>query len=45
MYAIRSYYETAREELKAVDEFDVTLVNDTLDEAVAGLEAIVASAR
>ncbi len=37
--------ETAREELKAVDEFDVTLVNDTLDEAVAGLEAIVASAR
>jgi len=37
--------ETAREELAAVEEFDVTVVNDRLDEAVAELEAIVASAR
>lgn len=37
--------ETAREELRAVDEFDVTVVNDVLDDAAAELEAIVASAR
>lgn len=37
--------ETAREELRAVDEFDVTIVNDVLDDAVSELEAIVASAR
>jgi guanylate kinase len=36
--------QTAREELAAVSEFDVTLVNDTLDDAVAQLETIVASA-
>ena len=36
---------TAREELAAVAEFDVTVVNDRLDVAVAELEAIVASAR
>jgi guanylate kinase len=36
---------TAREELAAVDEFDVTVINDRLDDAVAELEAIVASAR
>jgi guanylate kinase len=28
-----------------VDEFDVTVINDRLDDAVAELEAIVASAR
>lgn len=37
--------ETARKELAAVGEFDVTLINDDLDTAVAELEAIVASAR
>ncbi len=37
--------ETAREELKAVAEFDVTIVNDVLDDAVTELEGIVASAR
>jgi len=36
--------QTAREELAAVSEFDVTLVNDDLDDAVAQLETIVASA-
>ena len=36
---------TARDELAAVDEFDVTVVNDVLDDAVTELEAIVASAR
>ena len=35
---------TAREELAAVSEFDVTLVNDTLEDAVEELQAIVASA-
>ncbi len=37
--------ETAREELRAVDEFDVTIVNDVLDDAVTELEGIVATAR
>lgn len=36
---------TARKELEAVEEFDITIVNDHLDDAVAELEAIVASAR
>ncbi len=36
--------QTAREELAAVSEFDVTLVNDQLDDAVAELQTIVASA-
>jgi guanylate kinase len=36
--------QTARDELEAVNEFDVTVVNDNLDDAVAELEAIVASA-
>ncbi len=35
---------TAREELAAVSEFDVTLVNDRLEDAVGRLQAIVASA-
>lgn len=37
--------ETAHQELRAVDEFDVTIVNDVLDDAVTELEGIVASAR
>lgn len=36
--------QTAREELAAANEFDVTLVNDQLDDAVAQLQTIVASA-
>ncbi|MDE0573061.1 guanylate kinase [Demequina sp. B12] len=36
---------TAREELAAVDEFDVTVVNDDLDTAVEELERIIAGAR
>lgn len=36
---------TAKLELAAASEFDVTLVNDILDDAVTELEAIVASAR
>lgn len=36
--------QTAREELAAVSEFDVTLVNDRLEDAVDQLQAIVASA-
>lgn len=36
--------QTAREELAAASEFDVTLVNDRLDDAVDELQAIVASA-
>lgn len=36
--------QTARDELAAVNEFDVTVINDDLDDAVAELEAIVASA-
>ena len=36
--------QTARDELAAVSEFDVTLVNDQLDDAVTELQAIVASA-
>jgi guanylate kinase len=35
---------TAREELAAVSEFDITLVNDRLEDAVAQLQTIVASA-
>lgn len=36
--------QTAREELAAVSEFDVTLVNDRLEDAVEQLQTIVASA-
>lgn len=36
--------QTAKEELEAVSEFDITLVNDRLEDAVAGLQTIVASA-
>ncbi len=36
---------TAREELAAASEFDITLVNDRLEDAVAELQTIVASAR
>ncbi len=36
---------TAREELSAASEFDITLVNDRLEDAVAELQTIVASAR
>ncbi len=36
--------QTAREELAAVSEFDITLVNDRLEDAVAQLQTIVASA-
>ena len=38
-------YLEAIGELEAVEEFDITIVNDHLDDAVAELEAIVASAR
>jgi len=37
--------ETAREEMRAAGEFDVTIVNDVLDDAVTELEGIIASAR
>lgn len=37
--------ETAKLELAAAPEFDITLVNDDLDDAVDELEAIIASAR
>lgn len=37
--------ETAREELAAEDEFDVTIVNDTVENAAAALERVIDGTR
>jgi guanylate kinase len=40
---LRRRLETARSELRSVDEFEYVVVNDRLDETVAGIRAIIAA--